>query len=136
MTTVTDQASRRARHWTVLPWIVLAIGIPASILLFTVIRDAVESVARLRFERQASDTHAVIENRLNPYAGLLYGLRAFFASESSVTRLRFHRYVESLDLKLRYPGFDALNYAVHVPAKDKKSFEEAVRRDTNLNPRG
>jgi PAS domain S-box-containing protein len=119
----------------VLPWIILAVGIPASILLFTVIRDAVESVARLRFERQAGDAHAVIENRLHPYAGLLYGLRAFFASESSVTRLRFHRYVESLDLKHRYPGFDALNYAAYVPAKDKKNFEESVRRDTSLDPR-
>jgi len=105
-------------------------------LLFIVVRDAVENVARLRFERQAGDTHAVIENRLHPYAGLLYGLRAFFASESSVTRLRFHRYVESLDLKHRYPGFDALNYAAYVPAKDKKSFEEAVRLDTSLDPRG
>src|SRR5712692_3443828 len=136
MTTATDKASRRARHWTVLPWIVLAVGIPASILLFTVIRDAVESVARLRFERQASDTHAVIENRLHPYAGILYGLRALFASESQVSRLRFHRYVESLDLKHRYPGFDALNFAEHVRAKDKKGFEEAVRHDTSVNRRG
>ncbi|HYS90471.1 MAG TPA: CHASE domain-containing protein, partial [Bradyrhizobium sp.] len=136
MTAATDRPTQRARHWTALPWIVLAIGIPASFLLFTVVRDAVESVARLRFERQAGDTHAVIENRLHPYAGLLYGLRAFFASESSVTRLRFHRYVESLDLKHRYPGFDALNYAAYVPVKDKKSFEEAVRRDTSLDPRG
>src|SRR5712692_2723673 len=136
MTTATDKASRRARHWTVLPWIVLAVGIPASILLFTVIRDAVESVARLRFERQASDAHAVIENRLHPYSALLEGLRALFASESPVTRLRFHRYVESLDLKHRYPGFDAVNFAPHVPAKDKKRFEESVRRDTSLDPRG
>src|SRR5882762_3803790 len=136
MITATDQATRLARHWTVLPWIVLAVGIPASILLFTVIRDAVESVARLMFERQASDAHAIIENRLHPFSALLYGLRALFASEGPVTRLRFHRYVESLDLKHRYPGFDAVNFATHVLAKDKKRFEESVRRDTSLDPRG
>src|SRR6266699_55466 len=136
MTAATDRPIQRSRHWTALPWIVLAIGIPASFLLFTVIRDAVESVARLRFERQASDAHAVIENRLNPYVAILYGLRALFASESPVSRLRFHRYVESLDLKRRYPGFDALNFATHVRLKDKRRFEEAVRRDTSLNPRG
>ena len=136
MTAATDRPTQRARHWTALPWIVLAIGIPASFLLFTVIRDAVESVARLRFERQAADTHAVIENRLHPYAGILYGLRALFASESPVSRLQFHRYVESLDLKHRYPGFDALNFAMHVRVKDKRRFEEAVRRDTSLDPRG
>src|SRR6267154_2660843 len=136
MTTATDQATRRGRHWPVLPWIVLAVGIPASILLFTVIRDAVEKVARLRFERQASDAHAIIENRLHPYGALLYGLRALFASEGPVTRLRFHRYVTSLDLKHRYPGFDAVNFATRVLAKDKKRFEESIRRDTSLDPRG
>jgi PAS domain S-box-containing protein len=119
-----------------LPWLVLAVGIPASILLSAVIWDSVERVARLRFERQASDTHAVIENRLDPYAGILYGLKALFASESPVTRVRFHRYVESLDLKHRYPGFDAINFAVPVAAKDKKVFEETVRRDTSLDARG
>src|SRR2546427_185047 len=136
MTTATDQATRRARPWAVLPLVVLAGGGSASILLFYVIRDAVENVARLRFERQASDAHAIIENRLHPYGALLYGLRALFASEGPVTRLRFHRYVESLDLKHRYPGFDAVNFAPHVPAKDKKRFEESVRRDTSLDPRG
>jgi PAS domain S-box-containing protein len=114
----------------------LGIGIPASIVLSVVVRDAVEGVARLRFERQAGDTHAIIENRLDPYAGILYGLRALFASERPVSRVQFHRYVESLDLKHQYPGFDAINYAVHVTENDKRRFEEAVRRDTSLNPRG
>jgi signal transduction histidine kinase len=41
-----------------------------------------------------------------------------------------------LDLKNRYPGFDVVNYAVLVHAADKKRFEEAVRRDTSLDPRG
>jgi PAS domain S-box-containing protein len=90
----------------------------------------------LRFERQASDTHAVIENRLDPYAGILYGLRALFASDSPIDRVRFHHYVQSLDLKNRYPGFDAINFAMHVAALDKKRFEEAVRRDRSLDPRG
>src|SRR5262245_21599822 len=97
MTSVKDWATRQIRN-SALPWIVLGVGIPASVFLSFVVRDAVEGVARLRFERQASDTHAVIENRLDPYAGILYGLRALFASESPVTRARFHRYVESLDL--------------------------------------
>jgi PAS domain S-box-containing protein len=136
MTSVKDRATRWARHWTMLPWLVLAVGIPTSILLSAVIGGSVDRVARLRFERQASDTHAVIENRLDPYAGILYGLKALFASESPVTRVRFHRYVESLDLKHRYPGFDAINFAVPVAAKDKEHFEETVRRDTSLDPQG
>src|SRR6266849_10730393 len=131
-----DSAIRSVRHRPILPWAVLAIGVVAALLSFTVLRDAVESVARLRFERQASDAHSVIESRLRFYADALYALKTLFASQDQVTRLRFHRFVESLDLKHRYPGFDAVNFAAYVPAKHKKRFEEEVRGDTNLDPKG
>src|SRR6266853_5021307 len=133
-------AAETAARWVfqspVLPWLVLAIGIPASFFLFTIIQDSVENIARLRFEREAKDASGIIESRLRSYVDVLYALRALFASEDPVDRLRFHRFVESFDLRNRYPGFDVLNYAAHVPAQDKKRFEEGVRRDTSLNPRG
>ena len=128
--------NRRTFHSTVLPWAALAIGIPVSILLFMLIQSSVESVARLRFEREANDANDVIEGTLRSYSDVLYALRALFASDSSVDRLRFHRFVKSLDVKQRYPGFDSLNYAAYVTAGDKQRFEEAVRRDTSLDPRG
>src|SRR6266853_6062199 len=133
-------AAETAARWVfqspVLPWLVLAIGIPASFFLFTIIQDSVENIARLRFEREAKDASGIIESRLRSYVDVLYALRALFASEDPVDRLRFRRFIESLDLKYRYPGFDSLNYAAHVPARNKKRFEAAVRRDTSLDPRG
>lgn len=130
------RTTRRAFRSTVLPWLVLAIGVPASFALYTLIQDSVENLARLRFERQANDVNANIEGRLRSYGDVLHALRALFASEDPVDRLRFHGFVESLDLKHRYPGFISLNYAAYVPARDKQRFEEAARRDTSLDPRG
>lgn len=124
------------RQGTVLPWAVLATGLLVSVLLFSVIRDAVERVARLRFEREASDANSIIEDRIHFYADILYGLRALFRSRGPVTRDQFHRFAESLDLKHRYPGFDVVNFAAYVSAKDKRRFEESVRRDTSLVPEG
>ena len=114
----------------------LVVGITASFFLFALIRDSVEDVARLRFEREAKDASGIIEDRLRSYGDVLSALRALFASEGHVDRLRFHLFVESLNLKNRYPGFISLNYAAYVPARDRKRFEEAVRRDTSLDPRG
>jgi signal transduction histidine kinase len=128
--------ARRMRHGTVLPWLVLAIGIPASILLFGHLQDAVEDLAQLRFERNASDVKHVIEARVRSYSDVLYGLQALFATQDSISRAQFRQFVDSLDLKRRYPGFDVVNYAVHVSEKDKKRFEEAVRRDTSIDRRG
>ncbi|MGH6821817.1 MAG: CHASE domain-containing protein, partial [Methylocella sp.] len=135
--TVTEEGTiRRALLATVLPWMVLATGIPASIFLYTFIQDSVESVARLRFEREAEDANGIIEGRLRSYSDVLYALRALFGSQGPVNRAQFHRFIDSLDLKQRYPGFISLNYAAYVPAHDKKRFEATVRRDTSLDPRG
>jgi signal transduction histidine kinase len=139
MESVVAEQNRRARSrsfWSLLPWIVLAIGIPASVLLSGIVQDSIERVARLRFEREANDANGIIEGRLRSYADVMYALRALFSTETYVDRLKFHRYVESLDLVHRYPGFDSLNYAAYVRGKDKKAFENSVRRDTSLDPRG
>jgi len=136
MTAATNGVTRRGFHSTVLPWLVLALGIAGSFFLFKFIQDSVENVARLRFEREAKDANGTIEDRLRSYSDVLYALRALFAGEDPVDRLRFHRFIESLELKHRYPGFISLNYAAYIPARDKKRFEEAVRRDTSLSRRG
>ena len=128
--------SPRGSQWSLLPWSILFLGIATSLLLFTVIRDAIADVARLRFERQASDAVAVITERIQFYSDILYALRALFAGQGPVSRLQFHRFVESLELRNRFPGFDVVNYAVYVPAEEKERFVESVRRDTSLDPRG
>jgi signal transduction histidine kinase len=126
----------RPRQGIALPWLVLAIGIPASVLLFSHWGDAVEDLAQLRFERNASDVKHVIEARVRSYSDVLYGLQALFATQDSISRTQFRQFVQSLDLKERYPGFDVVNYAVHVPGGDKQRFEQAVRRDISVDPRG
>ena len=130
------QAARRIPALGLLPWLILLIGIPVSILLFGVIRDAVESVARLRFERQAGDAKGIIESRIHSYSEILYALRALFASQDTVTRAQFRGFVSGLDLRGRYPGFDSVNFARHVLARDAKRFEEEVRNDTTVEPHG
>lgn len=130
------QPGRRAFYSSLFPWLVLAVGIPASFFLYVLIQNSIENVARLRFERQAQDASSVIQGRLRYYSDVLYALRALFASESPVSRLRFHRYLDSLNLKVRYPWFISLNYAAYVRNREKRRFEEAVRSDTSINPRG
>jgi CHASE1-domain containing sensor protein len=134
--TAGQRVTRRALRSTVLPWLVLAMGIPASFFLFTYVERSIENVARLRFEREANDAKAVIEGRLRSYSDVLYALRALFASESHIDRLRFRRFIESLELNQRYPGFMSLNYAAYVPRSEKQRFEESVRKDTSVDPRG
>src|SRR5258708_12961523 len=110
MTAATSGATRPGFHLNVLPWLVLAAGITASFFLFALVRDSVENVARLRFEREAKDASGIIEDRLRSYGDVLSALRALFASESQVDRLRSHLFVQSLNLNNPYPASIPLNY--------------------------
>jgi two-component system, sensor histidine kinase and response regulator len=126
----------RARNSAVLPWIVLGVGMLASYLLFSTVKDNIESSALERFDHQTIEAKRVIETRIQSYADVLYSVRALFDTDASVSRAEFHRFVESLNLKNRFPGIEVVNYAIHVPAEDKRRFEEGVRRDTSLEAGG
>src|SRR5688572_22452251 len=125
MIAAADTATERAnnRYGYALSWVVLGAGFIFSFILFAVIRDNIESAAASRFERQASDAKHVIEARILSYADVLYGVRALFATHGPISRVQFHRLVESLDLTTRYPGFEVVNYAINVRAEDKERFE-------------
>ena len=110
--------------------------IPSTLVMFSIVQGSVENVARARFEQVATDAHAIIARRLRSYSDVLYSLRALFATDEPVDRRRFHHFVESLELKRRYPGFLALNYAAFVPGHERTQFEEMVRHDSSLNPGG
>src|SRR6185369_6339405 len=108
----------------------------ASLGLYVLVRDRVESEARLRFENDAADAARKIEDRVRSYADVLYSVRGLFDSDAKVTRRQFHDYVASLNLGARYPGFQIINFEEYVTAGRKAAFEAAVRRDTSLNGRG
>ena len=131
-----ESALRHALRKTFGPLVGLTVGIAFALALFAYTRDNIEREASLRFERQAADAKHIIERRLRSYVGATYGLRALFGARDTLTRAEFHRYVASLNLKQNYPGFEVLNYARYIKQSEKHQFEETVRRDTSIDPRG
>ena len=102
-------------------------GILGSLSLFAVIDDNTESAAEERFGHQTTEAKRVIETRIQSYANVLYSVRAQFAVDGEVGLAGFQRFVRSLDLDNRFPGFEVVNYAVHVPAEEKQQFVDAMR---------
>ena len=120
-------AVRYARSSAIAPWAVLGLGILGSFSLFAVIDDNVESAAEERFGHQTTEAKRVIETRIQSYANVLYSVRAQFAVDGKVGSAGFQRFVRSLDLDNRFPGFEVVNYAVHVRAEEKQRFVETMR---------
>ena len=124
----------RQKH--MVPLVGCLLGLILTGAFFLYIKDDLDNEARLRFERQTNDAKHIIEMRLLSHVNFTYGLRGLFSSTNLVSRLEFHRYVSSLNLKHNFPGFEVLNYARLVKDADKQRFEEEVRRDTSLDARG
>jgi signal transduction histidine kinase len=132
---MTDTADGRRRR-LLAPGLVLAAGIVLSLGLFAYVHDDIERDASLRFERQAADAKHIIESRLHSYVGITQGLGALFEARETLSRAEFHRYVASLDLDEKYPGFVQLNYARQIAGGERQRLEAEVRRDTSVDPRG
>ncbi|MFC5460820.1 CHASE domain-containing protein [Massilia niabensis] len=98
---------------------------------------AVEEEARRRFDNQARATQERLGNAIKSYTEVTRALAGLFAaSEGPVTRLAFHRYVASLDLRHNYPAIDAVSYTHAVPDAEREAFVAAVRADRSLAPEG
>src|ERR1043165_1193035 len=81
------------RRKLLLPALILIVGAALSVGSFLIVRYNVETDAKLRFERQASDAQHVIAARIHSYADVMYGLRSLYGASYPVTRMEFHHYV-------------------------------------------
>ena len=117
-------------------WLVLALGMALSIAAAVLVSRQAEREARLEFDSAVSDAQAAVDTRINDYADILRGTRGLFSARNAVSRDEFRRYIDSLDLRQRYPGIQGMVFSRHVTAAQKQAFEAAVRADTSIDPRG
>ncbi|MGX4641275.1 CHASE domain-containing protein [Massilia sp. SYSU DXS3249] len=123
----------RAMLWGAGLLLALAVGA----VLHMAASRAVEEEARRRFDNRARATQERLASAIKSYTEVTRALAALFAAgEQPVTRLAFHRYVASLDLRTNYPAIDAVSYAHEVRDADREAFEARVRADRSLEPGG
>jgi hypothetical protein len=99
-------SSSERRH-ALVAWVILALGLVASIALTIGVRYQVQQEANHQFEAASRDVLYRVQSEIGSYEEVLVGLSAFLRSKKHVSRAEFRRYVEGLDLNKRFPGFDA-----------------------------
>ncbi len=120
------------------PWVAgLALSLAVGALCHRVAAGAVEDDARRRFETVARLAQERVANAVVSYSRVVRGLAALHAAgEEPLNRLRFHRYVEALDLPAQFPAIEAVNFIAHVPDAQRAAFVAGVRQDRSVNPAG
>ncbi len=127
------RGTTRVVLWGAGLWLALLVGA----LLHMAAARAVEEEALRRFENRARATQERLAGAIKSYTDATRALVALFASsDSPVTRLQFHRYVDQLDLRTNYPAIDAVTYAQVVSDAERDAFEAQVRADRSVDPKG
>jgi signal transduction histidine kinase/CheY-like chemotaxis protein/HPt (histidine-containing phosphotransfer) domain-containing protein len=98
---------------------------------------AVAVDAQARFDHLARTACQQLDGAVHEYADVVRGLAALFqANGGSVSRLQFHRYVETLGVARHYPAIESVNYAQYVDDGARDAFVASVRADRGVAPAG
>ncbi|RJG06008.1 PAS domain S-box protein [Noviherbaspirillum cavernae] len=111
-------------------------GVATSIILYLIAAETVSEMTEAEFDYRSRNIQTTIQSRVQAYIDVLRGTSALFDTSDSISRAQFHAYVSKLDLAQSFPGIRNLNFATHVTASEKKTFEAAVQADTGIAPAG
>jgi diguanylate cyclase (GGDEF)-like protein/PAS domain S-box-containing protein len=113
----------RIREWYSsgwpLPWLVLAISLAATYLLWQNEQQNAKKDMQIDFDFRVREADTRIEQRMKAYEQILRGTRALFISSRNVSRDEFREYADSLYLKDNYPGSQSIGFALVVPEAHK-----------------
>ena len=99
-----------------LPWLVLAITLVATYLMWQSEQQNAMKDIQVDFDFRVREANTRIEQRIKAYEQILRGVRALCTVSKNVTREEFREYIDSLHLNDHYPGSRSIGFARAVPA--------------------
>lgn len=106
----------QAPIYRLLPWLVLAVSLAATYLLWEHEQEHAAQQLRTVFDTRAHEINTRIEQRMQAYEQTLRAVQGLFAASVSVERKEFHDFVSSQQLAYLFPGTQSMGYAAAIPA--------------------
>jgi signal transduction histidine kinase len=110
----------------------VALSLSLGMLSYYITHRVIDNENRERFQNMARTAQFTINARIKSYTGVLRATASLYSAEPNVTREKFHRFYETLDLPKHYPAIAALNYVSWVSDADRDAFEAKIRNDEEL----
>lgn len=121
------------RTW--MPYVVLAITLALTIIGTAYVVRTNDARDALRFQAAADETQQLIEIRLNTYVELLRAGAALFAASDNLTGDEFRAFVRGLRVHERYPGIQAIGFAVRTGPARLRAVESQLAAITHETAR-
>ncbi|HEX8234159.1 MAG TPA: CHASE domain-containing protein [Caulobacteraceae bacterium] len=93
------------------PWIILLVGLLATIGAAQLVRQRTAAADEARFERAVDGAVTTIDRRLETYVALLNGAAGLMSASDSVSPREFRAYVIQMNLPRKYPGVQGFGFA-------------------------
>ncbi|MFC0679365.1 CHASE domain-containing protein [Lysobacter korlensis] len=107
--------------------LVFALAVLVTGALLAGLRSAIRSQDSLAFENEVLQVRDAINQRLAVTSNLLRGTAGLFDASEQVSREEFRRYVDSLDLRARYPGILGIGFTRRLEPYEVHAFEQRAR---------
>jgi diguanylate cyclase (GGDEF)-like protein/PAS domain S-box-containing protein len=127
--------TRILRHHR-LAYVILALGIALSGIAWYVAGVLVDRRAQVEFNTRTQNAQSQIERRAQRHVDLLHGLQGLFGHDPSISRNEFSRYINSLELRERFPGVVSAQYIRRVRDGEREVYESGVRTDRSIDLNG
>lgn len=132
-------AAGSEKSFELLKFINLAIFLGCLLLTFITwqyARNNVRQQKQIKFYDLTQRIQSGIQQKTDLYINALHGVEAFFAASTSVERDEWKTFAQKSRLSSRFPSAKALVFIERVPLEAKGVFEESIRSDKSLDPRG
>ncbi len=113
---------------SLIPHILLAVGLALSAVGANAARVLVESRQQVRFFSATERVRAAIDSRLDSYLAMLLGGAGLFAASEDVSRAEFKAYVDRLDIRRRYPGIQGIGFSRIITPESRDRIEASMRK--------
>jgi len=117
-------------------YLAFIVGICVTVWVCMFVLNVQDRQTNEAFQRDTQKIARDTEVRLQTYFDMLLSIKGVFAVHDNVTRLEFSRYVRELDLKRRYPGFQAIQFVRRVPSDQLEAYAARIRADDSLQSGG
>ncbi|WP_176736703.1 CHASE domain-containing protein [Oligoflexus tunisiensis] len=108
-------------------YLMLALCLGATLILWIMSRQTVEREASVRFETRTNEIADAIEMRMRTYVQTLYQTRGFFQTRGIPSRQEFSTYIQSVDITSNYPGIQGIGFTLRIPKEELAAHVAAMR---------
>lgn len=125
--------------WNIISLAILILMLSVTFLAWKGVSNSVNDRADLLFNNLVEQNKRALINRMNSYEEGLLGGAGFFAGSTHVSRAEWRQYVETIDVRNRYPGINGIGYISHVDKHKLQDLIDLENKDYpgfNIKPKG